>query len=155
RAGAPLFCFLATPLLSPTIGLIIALSLQLGTGVTPDAGPDASVPAAPAAVTPGPAPTPVQMVPQNPIASAAQSDLLPLIIAVCIFGAAATVTRGENRRTVVAFFEGINELSAVVIGWLMLLAPAAVFVLMASLVARSGAALLQGLLLYVVAVVAA
>ena len=153
--GRTLVYFLATTVVAATIGLIIALTLQLGTGVTPDAGPDASLPAAPAAVTPGLAQTLVQMVPQNPIASAAQSDLLPLIIAVCIFGAAATVTRGENRRTVVAFFEGINELSTVVIGWLMLLAPAAVFVLMASLVARSGAALLQGLLLYVVAVVAA
>ena len=153
--GRTLIYFLATTVVAATIGLIIALSLQLGTGVTPDAGPDTSLPAAPAAVTPGLAQTLVQMVPQNPIASAAQSDLLPLIIAVCIFGAAATVTRGENRRTVVAFFEGINELSTVVIGWLMLLAPAAVFVLMASLVARSGAALLQGLLLYVVAVVAA
>jgi Na+/H+-dicarboxylate symporter len=43
----------------------------------------------------------------------------------------------------------------VVIGWLMRLAPAAVLILIASVIARSGAALLQGLLVYVLAVVAA
>jgi DAACS family dicarboxylate/amino acid:cation (Na+ or H+) symporter len=97
----------------------------------------------------------VNMLPQNPIASAVEGDLLPLIIAVCIFGAAATVTRGDGRRTVGAFFEGINDLSMIVIGWLMRLAPAAVLVLIASVVARSGAALLQGLMIYVLAVVVA
>ena len=97
----------------------------------------------------------LNMLPQNPIASAAQSDLLPLIIAVCIFGAAATVTTGEGRRTVVAFFEGLNDLCMVIIGWLMRLAPAAVLILIASVSARSCAALLQGLLVYVLAVVAA
>lgn len=154
--GRTLAYFLITTVVAAAIGLVIALSLQPGAGVAADVPADtaAPAPAAPAA-TPGLAQTLIQMVPQNPIASAAQSDLLPLIIAVCIFGAAATVTRGENRRTVVAFFEGINELSTVVIGWLMILAPAAVFVLIASLVARSGAALLQGLLLYVLTVVTA
>jgi hypothetical protein len=87
----------------------------------------------------------VNMIPQNPFASAAQggADLLPLIIAVCIFGAAATVVSGEERRTVLRFFEGVNEISMVVVGWLMRLAPAAVFVLIAARVARSGFALLD------------
>jgi Na+/H+-dicarboxylate symporter len=153
--GRTLAYFLVTTVVAATIGLVIALSLQLGTGVTTDIGTESAASSSSLTATPGLAQTLIQMLPQNPIASAAQSDLLPLIIAVCIFGAAATVTRGENRRTVVAFFEGINELTTVVIGWLMLLAPPAVFVLMASLVARSGADLLQGLLLYVVAVVLA
>jgi Na+/H+-dicarboxylate symporter len=153
--GRTLAYFLVTTVVAATIGLVIALSLQLGTGVTTDIGTESAASSSSLTATPGLAQTLIQMLPQNPIASAAQSDLLPLIIAVCIFGAAATVTRGENRRTVVAFFEGINELTTVVIGWLMLLAPPAVFVLIASLVARSGADLLQGLLLYVVAVVLA
>jgi Na+/H+-dicarboxylate symporter len=151
--GKTLAYFLVTTLVAAAIGLSIALVAGLGTGLDPNAeagtGPQA------AEGTPGVAQMLLNMLPQNPIASAAQSDLLPLIIAVCIFGAAATVTRGEGRRVVVAFFEGINDLSMIVIGWLMRLAPAAVLVLIASVLARSGAALLQGLLLYVLVVIAA
>jgi Na+/H+-dicarboxylate symporter len=155
--------FLGTTVVAATIGLSIALAAGLGTGLDPNAGggavaapdPSRNDARATADAAPGLAQMLVNMVPQNPIASAAQSDLLPLIIAVCIFGAAATVTRGEGRRVVVAFFEGVNDLSMVVIGWLMRLAPAAVLVLIASVVARSGAALLQGLLVYVIVVVAA
>jgi Na+/H+-dicarboxylate symporter len=159
--GKTLAYFLVTTVVAATIGLSIALAAGLGTGLDPNAGPAAASDPprddarAPADRTSSLAQMLVNMLPQNPIASAAQSDLLPLIIAVCIFGAAATVTRGEGRRVVVAFFEGINDLSMVVIGWLMRLAPAAVLVLIASVVARSGAALLQGLLVYVVVVIAA
>jgi Na+/H+-dicarboxylate symporter len=158
--GRTLAYFLVTTVVAATIGLSIALAAGVGNGLAAGSGietaetpPQDARPGSEA--TPGFAQMLVNMLPQNPIASAAQGDLLPLIIAVCIFGAAATVTRGESRRTVVAFFAGINDLSMIVIGWLMRLAPAAVFVLIASVVARSGAALLQGLLLYVLAVVIA
>ena len=52
------------------------------------------------------------MIPQNPFAAAAQGDLLPLIIAVVIFGAAATTLDAERRRPLVAFFDGVNDLVA-------------------------------------------
>jgi proton glutamate symport protein len=154
--GKTLAYFLVTTVVAATIGLSIALLAGLGTGLSPDAGVRAIADTGrPVDITPGFAQMLVNMLPQNPIASAAQGDLLPLIIAVCIFGAAATVTRGEGRRVVVAFFEGINDMSMIVIGWLMRLAPAAVLVLIASVVARSGAALLQGLVMYVLVVLAA
>jgi Na+/H+-dicarboxylate symporter len=38
------------------------------------------------------------MIPQNPFAAAAQADLLPLMVAVCIFAAAATTLPEEKRR---------------------------------------------------------
>src|SRR5262249_39124371 len=91
--------------------------------------------------------------PPNPIAAAAQSDLLPLIVAVSVFGAAATVVPLERRRPVVAFFEGVNDLAGVVIGWVMRLAPIAVLVLIAGLVTESGAAGLCRLGWYMVVVV--
>jgi Na+/H+-dicarboxylate symporter len=149
--GRTLLYFLVTTLVAACIGLALALAVGLGTGVRTDGGP----PQASAEHAPDIAHILVNMLPQNPIASAAQGDLMPLIIAVCIFGAAATLARGEGRRTVIAFFEGIYELSMIVIGWMMRLAPAAVLVLIASLVARSGAELLQGLLLFVLTVIAA
>jgi Na+/H+-dicarboxylate symporter len=148
--GRTLLYFLATTVAAAGIGLALALATGLGSGVTADAGaaagPERSVDFAQLFLN---------MLPQNPVASAAQGDLMPLIIAVCIFGAAATLSRSEGRRTVVAFFEGLYELSMIVIGWMMTLAPAAVLVLIASVVARSGAAMLHGLLLFVIVVLAA
>ena len=95
------------------------------------------------------------MVPQNPFASAAQTDLLPLIIAVCIFGAASTVISESGRYSLLTFFGAVNELCMVVIGWIMVLAPYAVFMLIASLVARLGIDVLQRLLQFSLVVVAA
>ena len=61
------------------------------------------------------------MVPQNPFAAAAQGDLLPLIIAVCVFGAAATTMREEKRALL--SLRRRQRAVLVVIGCLMRLAP--------------------------------
>ena len=155
--GKTLVYFLLTTLTAAVVGLSIALVADLGSGlqaaeVTSAAGQNT---AGSTAAAPGLAQTLLNMVPQNPLAAAAQGDLLPLIVAVCIFGAAATVASGDGRRAVVQFFSGVNDLSMVVIGWLMRIAPAAVLVLIDAVVARSGAALLQGLFIYVTAVAVA
>src|SRR5262249_12579837 len=82
-------------------------------------------------------------------------DLLPLIVAVCIFAAAATTLPSEKRRQVVDAFARLNDLSMIVIGWFMQLAPYAVAVLIAATIAKSGAAMLASLAMFVVAVIAA
>ncbi len=157
--GRTLLWFLFTTLCAATIGLVLALLLHVGAGL--DAAARASLGMAnaslemPLAVAPTLGQTLLAMIPQNPFAAAAQADLLPLIVAVCIFGAAATLTRGQAAQTVLAFFQGINELCMVVIGWLMRLAPVAVALLVAATVARSGAGLLGSLLLYGLCVILA
>ena len=165
--GKTLAYFLGTTFAAALIGLIAATASHVGTGLSGverdalvsrlgDQTAGASA-AAQAATAPTLVQTLVNMIPQNPFASAAQggADLLPLIIAVCIFGAASTVVSGEGRRTVLRFFEGVNEIAMVVVGWLMRLAPAAVFVLIAAMVARSGLALLDQLLVFAAVVVLA
>jgi Na+/H+-dicarboxylate symporter len=157
--GRTLAYFAATTLMAATIGVSVARIAGVGEGVDPT-GLAANRPARAASPgEPGAAPGLVtiflEMVPQNPIASAARGDLLPLIIAVCIFAAAATVVDGDGKRSVVRFFEGVNDLSMVVIRWLMWLAPPAVFILIAVTVARSGADLLAALLTFALVVVVA
>src|SRR6185436_4310562 len=131
---------------------------RVGAGL-PAAERDALISGSGGPTTLGTPPTLVQtligFIPNNPIAAAASGDLLPLIIAVCIFGAAATVTTSDARNTVVRFFEGVNELSLRVITWLMRLAPVAVFVLIAVMVARSGLGLLGQLVTFIAVVVGA
>ena len=150
--GKTLGWFLGTTFVGAVIGVAVTLvglhSEPLG--VSERTGAALTAPAAPTL-----AETLLAMVPQNPFASAAQTDLLPLIIAVCIFGAAATVISPDGRPSLLAFFTALNELCMVVIGWLMTLAPLAVFVLLASLVARLGLDVLQRLLEFAVVVVVA
>ena len=150
--GKTLGWFLGTTFVGAVIGVAVALVGLHGEplGVSERTGAALTAPA-----TPTLAETLLDMVPQNPFASAAQTDLLPLIIAVCIFGAAATVISADGRRSLLTFFTALNELCMVVIGWLMTLAPLAVFVLLASLVARLGLDVLQRLLEFAVVVVIA
>ena len=144
--GKTITYFVLTTLVAATIGLIVAVASPVGVDA------DQSTRAALASATPAkPAPTPgivaaiVELIPQNPIAAAAQGELLPLIIAVCIFGAAATVVPAPRRRPLVAFFEAVNDVAMVVVRWLMWLAPPAVFFLVAGAIARVGARLLMSL----------
>jgi Na+/H+-dicarboxylate symporter len=159
--GKTLAWFAGSTLVAATIGLGAALAARLGEGLDPatraalTTGFEQQGTAAAQATAPTLVQTLLAMIPSNPFAAAAQGELLPLIVAVCIFGAAATTMRGEGKRTVVSFFDGVNELSMVVIRWLMTLAPAAVFVLIAATVAKSGLDLLERLALYCVVVAGA
>ncbi|MEP6763414.1 MAG: dicarboxylate/amino acid:cation symporter [Gemmatimonadaceae bacterium] len=161
--GRTLGYFAITTLLAAMIGTILALGAHLGSGLDPAVRDSLTVRfqerGAGAVAEAAQAPTIVQMlvalVPQNPFAAAAAGELLPLIVAVCIFGAAATVVQGDTRKNVVDFFQGVNELAMVIVGWMMRLAPAAVLILVAATVARSGIDLLKSLLLYTLIVVLA
>jgi Na+/H+-dicarboxylate symporter len=155
--------FLGTTVAAAVIGLVVASVARVGAGLSAvdrDAlvgqlGPAFASGAQPAAPTI--AQIILNMIPQNPFASAAQGggDLLPLIISVCIFAAAATVVDPDRRRVLVQFFDAVNALAMVVIGWLMRLAPVAVFVLVAATVARSGWSLLDQLLTFALVVIIA
>jgi len=96
----------------------------------------------------------LQIIPRNPVGAAADMDLLPLIFATLLFAAAASVLEPARRQPLVAFFDAVNGASGVIIDWVMKLAPYAVFILIASAVARFGVGLLRGLLLYSLLVIA-
>lgn len=143
--------FLVTTFLAATIGLAVARLAPFH--VAPHLAAAAS--GTPSTATPTVAEQLLGLIPQNPFAAAVQGDLLPLIVAVCLFAAAATVLPDDKRRQVVSAFERLNELSMILIGWLMQLAPIAVFVLIAATVARFGASFLGELLAFAATVVLA
>jgi Na+/H+-dicarboxylate symporter len=159
--GKTLAWFAGSTLVAATIGLGAALAARLGEGLaaatraTLTTGFEQQGSAAGQAAAPTLVQTLLAMIPSNPFAAASQGELLPLIVAVCIFGAAANTMQSDGKRSVVSFFDGVNELSMVVIRWLMRLAPAAVLVLIAATVAKSGLDMLRSLALYCVVVVAA
>lgn len=161
--GRTLVYFLATTILGAIIGTAVALAAGAGAGLDPSVrdaianrfestGRTAQ---SNVGAVPGLMQTLIAIVPQNPIAAAAQGDLLATIFAVLVFGAAATTLDAARRQPLVTFFEAVNDVAMVVIRWLMVLAPAAVFLLIAATVLRSGADLLRSLAAYALIVVAA
>lgn len=73
----------------------------------------------------------------NIIASAANLELLQLIIFAVIFGSALTVA-GKKGEAVASFFEGLNTIMMVIVGWIMMLSPFGVFGLVATPIAEAG-----------------
>jgi len=155
--------FVVTTTLAAVIGLAVALVGGAGAGLDPsvrDAITDrfaatAASASANVSAVPGLKQTLIAIVPQNPFAAAAQGDLLALIFAIVVFAAAATALDEERRRPLVASFGAVNDVSMVVIRWLMVLAPWAVGVLIAVTVVRSGIDLLRSLAMYALIVVVA
>ncbi len=96
----------------------------------------------------------LNIIPRNPIQSAAEFELLPLIFFAVIFGAAISTLPEKNKQPVMAFFNGVNEASMVIIGWIMKTAPYAVFALIAAITAQFGLDLLRSLLVYALVVIA-
>jgi Na+/H+-dicarboxylate symporter len=96
----------------------------------------------------------LNMIPRNPVQAAAEFDLLPLIFFSIVFGAAISMLPGPQRDSVLSFFDGINGASMIVIHWIMILAPYAVFAIIAAVVAQFGLDLLRSLLIYTVTVIA-
>lgn len=160
--GKTLAYYMTTTAVAVTIGLVLANVIKPGAGVSEStrdqlatrygAGAASSVDLANNA--PGAVETLLGIIPRNPVQAAAEMDLLSLIFFTICFGAALTVIQPERRDAVLTFFHGVNEASMVLINWIMELAPYAVFVLIASVVANFGFDLLQSLLLYTVVVVA-
>jgi Na+/H+-dicarboxylate symporter len=149
--GRTFVYFITTTFLAATIGLVVARLMPFHASTNLATSAAASALPTPPSVSQ----QLLALIPQNPFAAAAQGDLLPLIVAVCLFAAAATTLPDDKRRQVVSAFERLNELSMILIGWLMQLAPVAVFVLIAATVARFGASFLGDLLTFAGAVVLA
>jgi Na+/H+-dicarboxylate symporter len=151
--GRTLAYFLVTTVLAAIIGTAVALVAQVGTGLDPPVR-DSSAQQPPVTEVPTFIQTIVAMVPQNPIAAAAQGDLLAVIFTVIVFGAAAATMSEEKRRPLVSLGQAVNDASLAVIRFLMRLAPVAVGILIAVTVLRSGIDLLWSLAGYATVVIA-
>ncbi len=73
----------------------------------------------------------------NLVASAAELDLLPIIVFSLLFAAALT-TVGDKGKPVIQFFDGLNEVMMKLVIWIMYLAPLGIFALIASRLGAAG-----------------
>ena len=101
----------------------------------------------------GPSPTfgdfLLTLVPTNPIAAAADTAILPLIVFTTIFAFAITKLEPAQRATLSGFFKALGDAMLIVIGWVLALAPIGVFALGYALAVKAGLAAFGGLIHYV------
>ena len=80
----------------------------------------------------------LNIVPKNPIASAANGDLIAVMFFALAFGVAATVLRTDSTRLFVGAVQGIYDICLKLIGWIIELAPYAVAALLFSITSKLG-----------------
>ncbi len=152
--------FLATTALAATIGLTLVNIVRPGEALDPavraelleEYSGEAGEKVAASQVTGFGINTFVNIVPRNPVAAAADGDMLGLIFFSLIFGIALMLIAPERAAPVLGVLEGISDAVMVLIGFAMKIAPIGVFGLIFAVTAQFGFEVLKSLALYVVMV---
>jgi proton glutamate symport protein len=92
------------------------------------------------------------LVPDNIVSAAANSDILPLVVATLLFALAVSRIAPRRRASLVDFFAGLTDAFLVIIGWILMLAPVGVLALAFGLGAAAGGAAFAALVHYIVLV---
>ncbi len=92
----------------------------------------------------------VNIIPVNLFSAAANNEILPLFVAALLFGLALTRVPQQQRRMVVSFFKAIISVLYVLIQWILMVMPYAVFILVFSMASQAGSQLLGALIFFVV-----
>ncbi len=133
--GLTVAYYVSTTAVAAAIGLAMVNLIQPGTGIelgvlaageTPVAPPDASW-----------QDLVKSLVSPNLVASAADTQLLPLIVFSILLSAALS-TLGATGAHVIAFFNGIHEAMMKLVTWLMFVAPLGIFALVAARLGQAG-----------------
>ncbi len=133
--GISLAYYAATTITAVLIGLLMVNIIQPGAGLNFEAPEMVESVAAKQDV--GVVDILLSLVTPNLIASAAETQLLPLILFSILFSGALT-TLGRTGLHVIEFFNGINEAMMELVTWLMYTAPLGIFALIASRLGQAG-----------------
>lgn len=95
----------------------------------------------------------VNLVPKNVAQALAEAEMLQIIFFALLLGITLLFIDREKARHVIGFFDAISDAMIKMVDFVMLIAPYAVFALIAATIAEFGFGILQTLLWYIVAVV--
>ncbi len=133
--GFTVLYYLSTTAIAVLVGLIMVNIIQPGIGISElsDIIPDKVL---------GKEKTGIEdiadsLIKPNLVAAAAESQLLPIIL-FCLAFAAALTTIGDKGKTVIHFFEGLNDVMMKLVIWIMYLSPIGIFALIASKLGATG-----------------
>lgn len=91
----------------------------------------------------------VSLLPSNPLNSMVESNMLQIVIFAMTFGVALVMMAPEKSKPMLDILGSLQEVCMTVVRWAMLLAPFAVFGLLAQLTAKLGLDALYGMAVYV------
>jgi Na+/H+-dicarboxylate symporter len=94
----------------------------------------------------------LDLIPSNPFQAAADGALLPLIVFTVLIGAAAGALPERERNLLHNLAQAVAAALIKLVHWILWLAPIGVFALAAPVTARAGWAVLQSLIMFVLAV---
>jgi Na+/H+-dicarboxylate symporter len=124
-----------------TTGIAVFIGLILVNIIQPGQGLEFTSAAVPERITEKEAVGFVQIIESlispNLVKSAAETDLLPIIIFSIVFAAALT-TLGSKGERVIEFFSTVNEVMMKLVIWVMYFAPVGIFALVASRLGEAG-----------------
>jgi len=91
----------------------------------------------------------VDLIPSNPLNAALEQRMLQLVVLAILMGIALASIARERATIVVELTASIQEISMKIVSWAMLLAPAAVFGLLAQLAINAGLEAIIGMSVYI------
>jgi Na+/H+-dicarboxylate symporter len=91
------------------------------------------------------------LIPTNPIAAAANGQMLPLIVFTLLFAVAIARSSPGTRAPLIDFFRAVGDTMLVLVHWIIRLAPIGVFALVLPLAVHVGSAMAGGIGFYIVA----
>lgn len=148
--------FVATTVVAIVIGLTLALLFKPGLLVD---GETVKATLGTAMVTGGTTPTipgfaelpqkVLTLLPSNPLSSMVENDMLRVVIFAMVVGVALVMMVPAQSRPLLDLLGSLQEVCMTVVRWAMLLAPVAVFGLLAQLTAKIGLDALVGMAAYV------
>lgn len=160
--GKTLLFIVAVTGIAVTIGLVTVNLLQPGTGLPAEVGQTILAGAAEstnAIVARKDSLSGIDLllnlVPRNPVASAANGDLIGLMVFALLVGIAAAVVQSDGTRSFLGAMQGIYDICLKLIDWVIRLAPFAVAALLFAITAKLGLDVLAQLARFVGTVVLA
>lgn len=94
----------------------------------------------------------VDLIPANPVKAAVDGALLPLVVFVTIFAAAAAALPSERRAALLDLADVATQALIKIVHWVLRLAPLGIFALVLPTVAQFGWSLVQAMLWFMLAV---
>ncbi len=153
--------FVATSAIAIAIGLFVALLIRPGDYVSQELVSQTLSAATPAVdggqgvAAPDWSALPqkvLTLLPSNPLSSMVENDMLRIVVFAIVFGVALVNMAPAQAKPMLDFLGAIQEIALTVVRWAMVLAPVAVFGLMAQLAAKTGPNVLVGMAVYVATV---
>jgi len=96
--------------------------------------------------------TALQLIPDNPLAAAANEEMLGIVIFALMIGIALTMQPNRKIKSILEISDGILNVLMTIVKWAMLLAPLAAFGLTARMAIQAGMVVILGLGMYIATV---